>query len=221
MSFFRYAGRNKRAPYHIPATAKAPPMTDCIDEIHSYWFGPLTDDGMAAPSQHRLWFTVDRDTDEHCRAHFEHWLHEALKGGLDHWAQTHRGLVALVILLDQFCRNIYRGFPEAFSGDERALALVQHTIATGEHRRMPLIHRVFLYLPLEHCENLQAQQDCVALFEEMAAVTGNQQIAEFTRYAIAHRDVIAHFGRFPHRNAILGRESSPEELAYLEKHGGF
>jgi uncharacterized protein (DUF924 family) len=86
---------------------------------------------------------------------------------------------------------------------------------------LPAIHQGFLYMPLEHTEDLEVQEACVTLFQELAAITGNQMIADYVRYAIAHRDVIARFGRFPHRNAILGRTSTPAELAYLEKHGGF
>ena len=196
-------------------------MTDCIDDIHDYWFGPLHDNGMSAAAQHALWFEADPVTDEHCRARFGSWLELALAGELDHWAATDRGLLALVILLDQFSRNIHRGSPAAFSGDTRALALAQQTIASGRHQRLPAIHQVFLYLPLEHCEDLEVQQECVTLLEELAAITGDEQMAGFTRYAIAHRDVIVKFGRFPHRNTILQRPSSPDELEYLEKHGGF
>ena len=196
-------------------------MNDCIDNIHDYWFGPLHDNGMSAAAQHALWFKADPVTDEHCRARFGSWLELALAGELDHWAGTDRGLLALVILLDQFSRNIHRGSPAAFGGDTRALALAQQTIASGRHQRLPAIHQVFLYLPLEHCEDLEVQEECVTLLEELAAITGDEQMAGFTRYAIAHRDVIVKFGRFPHRNTILQRPSSPDELEYLEKHGGF
>ena len=131
------------------------------------------------------------------------------------------GLVALVVLLDQFSRNIHRGTAQAFDGDPLALALARDSIASGHHRRVPVIHRVFLYLPLEHSEDLALQDQCVALYEELARVSNQQQFATFTRYARAHRDVIATFGRFPHRNAMLGRQSTRDELAYLEQHGGF
>lgn len=196
-------------------------MTDCIDEIHDYWFGPLNDHGMSDAAQHALWFKADPATDEHCRTHFGSWLERALAGELNHWANSDRGLLALIILLDQFSRNIYRGTPQTFSGDVRALELAQQTVASGRHQRLPAIHQVFLYLPLEHCEDLEVQEECVTLLQELAAITGDEQMAQFTRYAIAHRDVIASFGRFPHRNKILGRPSSPAEQAHLEKHGGF
>ena len=99
--------------------------------------------------------------------------------------------------------------------------MAQRTISSGHYQRLPAIHQVFLYMPLEHCEDPEVQEECVTLFEELAVVTGNEQIDNFTRYAVAHRDVIAKFGRFPHRNELLGRTSTPAELEYLEKHGGF
>ena len=99
--------------------------------------------------------------------------------------------------------------------------MARRAIAAGRHRQLPNIHRVFLYLPLEHCEDRATQDECVQLFTALAAETGAAAVDGFARYAVAHRDVIARFGRFPHRNAILGRISSPEESAYLERHGGF
>ena len=117
--------------------------------------------------------------------------------------------------------TIHRGSAGAFAGDARALALAQHCIVTGHYRRLPAIHQAFLYMPLEHCEDLEVQEECVSLFEELGAVTGLERIADFTRFAVAHRDVIARFGRFPHRNDILGRPSTAEELEYLKVHGGF
>ena len=168
-----------------------------------------------------LWFQSSAETDEHCRQHFGSLVEQALAGELVDWADSDEGLVALVVLLDQFTRNLYRGTPRAFAGDAAALALAQANIASGHYQRLPAIHQAFLYMPLEHCEDLEVQEECVTLFEDLAAVTGNELLANFTRYAIAHRDVIARFGRFPHRNAILGRESSAAELEYLQTHGGF
>ena len=196
-------------------------MHPAIDDIHDYWFGPLDDAGMAEPAKDKLWFQSTPEDDEVCRTRFGPLVREAVNGGLEDWAESDRGLVALVLVLDQFTRTVYRGGPEAFSGDARALALSQHCIAHGHHQRLPAIHQVFLYLPLEHAEDMEVQEECVELFEQLAAVTGLEAMAGYSRYAVAHRDVIAQFGRFPHRNGILGRESTARELAYLEKHGGF
>lgn len=196
-------------------------MTQDIDDIHAFWFGELDEAGMCSADRNSLWFAANPEADASCRRRFGALVEQAIAGELDSWKTTDPGLVAQVILLDQFTRNIYRGTPAAFAGDSRALDLAQQTIASGRYQRLPAIHQVFLYLPLEHTEDPEVQEECVTLFEELAVVTGNELIAKSTRYAVAHRDVIAQFGRFPHRNAILSRESSPDELAYLEKHGGF
>ena len=196
-------------------------MTDTIDAIHDFWFGDLDDKGLCKSDRHSLWFGASDATDAFCREQFGSSLALALDEQLQIWAGTDRGLTALVLLLDQFTRNIHRGTAQAFAGDPIALALAQDAIATGRHLRLPVIHRVFLYLPLEHCEDLAVQESCVALFKALAQQTGHSQFDGFTRYAVAHRDVIAQFGRFPHRNAALGRKSSAAELAYLKIHGGF
>jgi uncharacterized protein (DUF924 family) len=196
-------------------------MTDTITDIHDFWFGELDENGLCKTERNALWFGADDATDTRCRKLFGASLSHALDGKLDSWEASDRGLVALVVLLDQFSRNIHRGTAQAFEGDPKALALAQDAIASGRHLRLPVIHRVFLYLPLEHSEELALQNQCVALFQELARVSDHPQFASFTRYAIAHRDVIAQFGRFPHRNAALGRTSSAVEIAYLEQHGGF
>jgi uncharacterized protein (DUF924 family) len=196
-------------------------MTETVNTILDFWFGELDELGFCAPSQHSLWFKASEVTDEQCRGQFGECVAQALTGELDHWADTDRGLIALMVLLDQFTRNIHRGTAQAFVGDARALTLAQRTIVAGHHLRLPAIHQVFLYLPLEHSEDLEVQEEGVALFDELVRVTGNQMFADFRQYAVAHRDVIAQFGRFPHRNSILARESTAAELDYLATHGGF
>jgi uncharacterized protein (DUF924 family) len=196
-------------------------MRTAIQDIHEYWFGPLDAAGMARPEQHQLWFSASDATDADLRRRFGALVERALDGALHAWADDDAGLVALVLLLDQFTRNIFRGTPRAFAGDPQALALARQTVAAGRHRRLPAIHRVFLYLPLEHCEDLATQDECLRLFAELARDSGGESVAGFQRYALAHREVIAQFGRFPHRNAMLGRDSTPEELAHLASHGGF
>lgn len=196
-------------------------MDSPVEAIHDFWFGPLDETGLCADDRNALWFKGDEKNDDRLREHFGELVTRALADELDHWAGSDPGLIALVLLLDQFTRSLHRGTAKAFAGDERALGLAQHCIETGHYQRLPAIHQVFLYMPLEHCEDPEVQEECVTLFEELAVVTGSEAIAGFTRYAVAHRDVIAQFGRFPHRNALLGRESTPEELDYLAKHGGF
>jgi len=194
---------------------------DTIDAIHDFWFGELTAEGVCSSDRHGLWFGADKAVDSTCRERFGAALEQALAGALDGWADTDRGLVALVVLLDQFSRNIHRGTPRAFAGDGHALALALDAIDSGRDLHLPAIHRVFLYLPLEHCEDIDVQDRCVALFQALADAMASELFSGFARYAGAHREVIAAFGRFPHRNAILGRPSSAGELAWLEKHSGF
>jgi len=196
-------------------------MPPGIKQIHDFWFGPLDEQGMSEADRHGLWFKATDSTDRRCREQFGQLVASALEGELTDWANSDPGVIALILLLDQFTRNIYRGTPQAFAGDERAVALAQHCIAHGHHQRLPAIHQVFLFMPLEHCENLEVQNECVELFTQLHDITGLAQVANFRRYAIAHRDVIEQFGRFPHRNLILGRDSTPGELNYLKKHGGF
>ncbi|MEH6571123.1 MAG: DUF924 family protein [Halioglobus sp.] len=209
-------------------------MTKSIDAILTFWFGTLNEQGLCAPEQHALWFKSSDKTDQLCRENFEALVHQAIAGQLDHWETSDRGVIALIILLDQFTRNIFRGTPQAFIGDQHALDIAQRVIAAGRHLQLPAIHRVFLYLPLEHSESLPVQEQCIELFaqlrgaQEGAVQQGavqqgavQQAFTGFERYAIAHRDVIAQFGRFPHRNTILGRVSTEAELEYLKTHGGF
>lgn len=196
-------------------------MQATIDEILAFWFGPLDSEGLSAPKIHSLWFTASTTTDEACRTRYGHLLESAVTGNLDEWATSNNGLMALVLLLDQIPRNVYRSSSAAYSGDSHALELALQAIAENRHLGMPLIHRVFLYLPLEHSENLHLQEQCVSLFDELVTDTGLQQMVRFRRYAAAHRDVIAQFGRFPHRNSPLGRASTPEELRHMSAHKGF
>ncbi|MFT4823099.1 MAG: hypothetical protein ACI9DH_000655 [Halioglobus sp.] len=196
-------------------------MAETASDILNFWVGALDENGLCNPQQQSLWFKASADTDQHCKEAFGIYVEKAISGELNDWVKSDEGLVALVILLDQFTRNIYRGTPAAFSGDARALELAQHAIASGQYQRLPAIHRLFLCLPLEHTENPSVQECSVERVRELAETSGHEMFSGFIRYAVAHRNVIAQFGRFPHRNSILGRESTREELDYLAVHGGF
>lgn len=196
-------------------------MPDPIDAIHDFWFGAIGDDGLPHPARERLWFTKRAETDALIKERFAGLLARAVAGELDHWADTDRGLVALVVLLDQFSRNIHRDCAGAFAADDKALDLALTAIDTGRDAALPLIHRVFLYLPLEHAEDLALQDRCAALFDALVGANDSPRLRGFADYAHAHRDVIARFGRFPHRNKLLGRETTAAESAYLAEHGGF
>jgi uncharacterized protein (DUF924 family) len=208
----------------IGGGAKVMNDTATIGELLTYWFGELNEHGVCSPKQSQLWFRYRDSTDDEIRSRFGEWVRRALAGELDHWEQTDEGLMALLLCQDQLTRNIFRGSPAAFSGDARALALAQSAVAAGRDRHLPSIHRVFLYVPYEHAEDLAVQNAGVDLFQDLLECCDDQvrdEIKGYGKYAEAHRDVIERFGRFPHRNDILQRDSTPGELAYLEKHGGF
>lgn len=169
----------------------------------------------------KLWWGKDEATDADLRERFSSTLAAARRGELDAWATTARGRLALIIVLDQLSRNIHRGSPEAFAGDAKARALVHEGLERGHDRELAPIERVFMYLPLEHSESLAEQDQCVGLFrtlaDEVAATDAElgKRYAFYLTFADRHREIIARFGRFPHRNAVLGRESTDEELAFL------
>ena len=196
-------------------------MLDAIDEILAFWFPEEdTDEGAA-----RRWFTRDDAFDESIRTRFGALVEQALAGELGgEWAATPRGRLAHVLLLDQFTRNLFRGSPRAFAGDARARALTLDGIERGDDLALPLPQRVFFYLPLEHAEDLSLQERSVALFERLAQkapAAARARYDNYADYARRHRDAIAQFGRFPHRNAVLGRATTPDEQAYLDGGGGF
>jgi uncharacterized protein (DUF924 family) len=182
-------------------------------EVLDFWF--------AAPgsAEHgtarRLWFTKSDDTDALIRARFGATVDAALQAKLDHWREELRSMLALIVLLDQFTRNIFRDTARAFAGDAAAIALAERVVDAGLDRQFSLNERWFVYLPFEHAESLSLQERAVQLFKQLAA----DGLTEPLAWAIKHRDVVARFGRFPHRNALLGRVSSPEEEAFLREPG--
>ena len=129
-------------------------MDHCIDAIHTFWFRELDVNGLPVENLNSLWFSRNNAVDEQVTRQFGPWLRRGIAGELDHWAEGDRGLIALVVLLDQFSRNIHRDSAAAFAADPAALRLSLRAIDSGRHCRLPIIHRVFLYLPLEHCEDL-------------------------------------------------------------------
>ena len=187
------------------------------NDVLRYWFG----DEPLQP-RNKLWWQGGDQLDRDIAARFGQLVERALAGELDHWAETPRGRLALVILLDQFTRNIYRGSGKAFAGDEPALRIVRDGIAAGDDQRLHPLERTFFYLPLEHAESLAAQDEAVARFEQLLSETPEEHretVAGSLDYARQHHEIIARFGRFPHRNKVLGRESTPAEAAYLDAGG--
>jgi len=193
-----------------------------IEEVLTFWFGENPDDAVVARAQAPLWWSKNSETDNSMRRRFEDQVRAAARGERDRWAATPRGRLALILLLDQFPRNIYRDTARAFACDPRALALSLEGLDRGADRELRPIERVFFYLPLEHSESPAHQEQSVHCFSHLVASVPTEQKSvfdEYLSYAVRHRDIIARFGRFPHRNAILGRESTPEELAFLAEPG--
>ena len=155
------------------------------------------------------WFSADAGLDRELAERFGDDLVSASQGAIDHWLASAEGALALVILLDQVPRNVFRGKYQAFAFDSKALATAEAAILRGHRPDLSPIQRRFLYLPFEHSETLADQKYCVSLFEE----DGDDPAG--LDWARQHRDVIARFGRFPHRNAVLERETTPEEEAWL------
>jgi uncharacterized protein (DUF924 family) len=159
------------------------------------------------------WFTKDSGFDAVLAMHFGEALKQAKLGKFDHWGETPQGALGLVILLDQVSRNIHRGSPLTYEGDARALALAKSAVAKGFHQTMPASRAQWLIMPFHHAEDLECQDRAVSLSTSMG-------FQEMVHWAKLHKDIIVRFGRFPHRNPILGRKSTPEEIAFL-KSGGF
>ena len=165
----------------------------------------------------RKWFAKDAGFDSMIALKFEQTHYRAAQRRYDKWAETPEGALALLILLDQFPRNLYRGTAHAFATDPLARTFARAALAAGHDQAVEAKLRPFFYLPFEHSESLADQEFCVELCAALQADTGDENTI---KWALEHRDVIARFGRFPHRNAVLGRETTPEEQVFLDE-GGF
>ncbi len=173
------------------------------EDILAFWFGELQ------PAQ---WFRADAALDASIAARFGNVLVALRQQVPAAWTATARGTLAAVIVLDQFPRNIHRGTPDAFASDATALALASRLISKGGDRELSEVERQFLYMPYQHAEDLSVQERSLELYRAL----GNANVLDF---ATRHRDIIARFGRFPHRNVIVGRASTPEEVAFLQQPG--
>ncbi|MBI2380254.1 MAG: DUF924 domain-containing protein [Gammaproteobacteria bacterium] len=189
-------------------------MNASIDEILRYWFGAPGEPEWGQPR--RIWFAKSQATDAEIALRFGASVEAALAGELDGWAAEPEGLLALAILLDQFPRNLFRGQARAFAGDAAARALASRAVAAGWDAELAPLRRVFLYLPFEHGEAAADQDQSLRLFRQLESYP---ETRGFLRWAEEHAAVISRFGRFPHRNAALGRENTPEEQDYLAQPG--
>ena len=164
-----------------------------------------------------LWFRKSADTDRQINDRFGPLIEQALRGELEAWAAEPRGALAQIVLLDQFTRNSFRDTPRAFAGDKRALAAAMAMVGSRQDEALLPVQRVFVYLPFEHAEGLLMQEEALRLFTRLVA--GAPELQNMLDYAQRHHDVVQRFGRFPHRNAILGRQSTAEEIEFLKQPG--
>jgi len=184
-------------------------------QVLDFWFG--APDSAEFGTQRKAWFVKDAEFDRRIVERFGPTIERALRGELDAWAQTPSGALARILLLDQFTRNAFRGDRRAFAGDAQALAAAIALVGSRQDESLPSVLRAFAYLPFEHAEGLAMQDEAIRLFTRLVATS--PELASMLDYAHRHRLVIERFGRFPHRNTILGRRSTAEELAHIATPG--
>ncbi len=197
-------------------------MESTRNELLGIWFGDEEDDMRAGERQAALWWGQSGETDDMLGARFGQAASAAAAGTLDHWTGSPKGRLALILLLDQLPRVIHRGTPGAFAQDEKARHLANLGLESGADRLLRPIERVFFYLPFEHSEDRTDQELSLKLYEALAAEVPDEWKKAFDSYvdfAVRHKEIIDRFGRFPHRNAVFGRESIPEEIEFLKEPG--
>ena len=186
-----------------------------------FWLHDALESGWPSQSLNALWWGGGAKLDRDIEGRFGDLVREAVSGGLMEWEATPLDRLALVLLLDQFTRNVFRGRHQAFAGDGRAQALAMDALALAWDEQLPMAGRVFLLTPLQHAEAMALQDECVRRFTSLldgAAAERVKDLREFLKSAQHHREIVATFGRFPHRNQALGRASSAAEQAFLQ-HG--
>ncbi len=183
-------------------------------EVLDFWFGREGEPGYGEFRE--AWFRKDEAFDREVSDRFGGLYGQAAAGELDGWQEEVQGCLALVIVLDQFPRNMFRGDARTHATDDKALETAKNAIERALDRELPAFQRMFLYMPFMHAESVEDQRRSVELFEGLAAEPGGPNVVE---YAVGHREIVERFGRFPHRNAILGRETTPEEAEFLIQPG--
>lgn len=197
------------------------PSEPAQEDVRRFWFGEFDADGLCEPSVVGRWFDGGEAFDIEIRERFGESVDHALAGGVEEWAATPAGLLALVVTLDQFPRNLFRGSGRSFAGDARALGLARRAVDSGWAARLRPVERLFLFLPFEHAEDRAEQTRSCALYATLlddVPAAGRLLFESSLEHAERHRVAIERFGRFPGRNEALGRESTPEERAFLEEH---
>ncbi len=188
-------------------------------KILTLWFGEETTD-WPRPVVSKRWFMGGKPFDDLIRTHFSGIIQQLLSEPVDFEQQTAIQNLASIIVLDQFTRNIFRGSDGAFSGDNKALNIAKYMVSSKQYLNLKLYQRIFVYMPFEHSENNVDQRRCIRLFNELIQAAEGpfaDKVNGFARYALEHADIIEQFGRFPHRNKILQRESTVEEIHYLQQ----
>lgn len=197
-------------------------MDERIDEILQFWFGELDALGRASAEQRKRWWTKSEDFDQEIRTRFSGDYDAVIAGERESWRRSARGALAYIIVIDQLSRNMFRGTAKMFAADPLAREACVEGLSRQFDRELAFDERVFFYLPLEHSESLDDQDWCLRLFEAMvdqAPAPLKEDAEYYLDFAARHRSIIERFGRFPHRNAILGRASTPEESRFLEEPG--
>ena len=182
------------------------------NDMLQFWVGTIDGSGLSAPQQ--KWFAKDPVFDQACRDGFGAAWQAAVAGACDDWQATPRHALALVVLLDQIPRNIFRGDPRSYASDSKALEVARAALANGFDENLMPLENIFLFLPFEHSEQREDQDQSVALADGLPAGEGFDKVRRIAR---RHREIVARFGRFPHRNTVLGRISTPEEIAFLQE----
>ena len=196
------------------------PLSSNAEAIIKFWLGSADMNPVEFKTQQKLWYDSKTETDNDIRREFESDLTSAERGDLSHWGNTAEGSLALVILLDQFTRNLYRGTPEAYANDVQAQALVVSQLEKDGLQSLNIPALIVFYHPLHHAENLKLQTKAVSLFEEMLEHASDEwcePIRGNLSSIKSHYAIISKFGRFPHRNKILSRKSTPKECQYLQQ----
>ena len=189
-------------------------MPNRAEEVLAFWFGQEDDPEYGQFRDE--WFRKDPELDARITARFADLYEEAAAGELDGWREDAASCLALVIVLDQFPRNMFRGDGRTHAEDDRALGAAEYAVEHALDRELPAFQRMFLYMPFMHSESVEDQRRSVELFERLAGEKGAPDVVS---YAVGHRDIVERFGRFPHRNEILGRETTPEEAVFLTTEG--
>jgi uncharacterized protein (DUF924 family) len=197
-------------------------QTSDVESVLEFWFGALDLRGRADAEHARRWYEKNPEFDRAIQTRFGGFPDAALRGEFDSWLATTRGRLAFVIVLDQFSRNLFRGDRKSFAGDERALGAALEGVVQGADQALALDERMFLYMPFMHSEVLEHQRRSLDLYTRLLDEQPEElrsHVAQAVDYAKRHLAIIERFGRFPHRNAILGRSSTPEELDFLKQPG--